>query len=57
MNYLQAIQNVYKHPRTTLVAAFLAALNVFVNGVHWKQVAIAAAVAALGAAAKDPGGN
>lgn len=49
------IAHLFTHWKTTLAGAGLAALTVLKNGVNWKQLALAAAVAALGAIAKDPG--
>lgn len=48
------LSNVFGHLKTTLAGAGIAALHVVVNGVNWKQLLLAAAMAALGALAKDP---
>ncbi len=48
------LSNTWNHLKTTLAGAAIAALHVFVNGVNWKQLLLAALMAALGAIAKDP---
>ena len=50
----EVIKNIYQHWKTTAASAGLAGLHVLVNGVNWKQLLLAAAVAALGAISKDP---
>ena len=51
---LAALQNIHKHPGTTLAGAGLAALHAANSAVNWKQLLITIGIAALGAAAKDP---
>jgi len=48
------LSNIFGHLKTTLGGAAIAAAHVFINGVNWKQLALAAAVAALGAISRDP---
>lgn len=48
------ISNLWNHWKTTAAGAGLAALHVIAAGVNWKQLALAALTAALGAIAKDP---
>ena len=43
----------FKNWKTTLAGLAAAAANVSVNGVTWKQLVVAAAMAVLGALAKD----
>ncbi len=42
------------HWRTTLIGIGLAALNAYVNGFHWQNAALSAAIAAAGILAHDP---
>ena len=48
------LTNIWAHPKTTLAAAALAALQVLAHGVNWKSLLLAAGMAALGAISKDP---
>ena len=48
-------KHIFTHWGTSLAGAGLAALNVFMQGATWRQLLYSAAVAALGAIAKDPG--
>lgn len=43
----------FTHWKTTLAGAVAAALHVLANGTNWKQLLVAAGMAAIGALAKD----
>jgi hypothetical protein len=51
---LNSLSNFWQHPRTTLSAAALAVLQVLLNGRSGRSVALACAMAALGAISRDP---
>ena len=46
----------FKNWKTTLAGVIAAVAHLTVNGVGWKQLLVAAAVAAIGALAKDHSG-
>ena len=48
-------KHIFTHWGTTLAGAGLVALHVALQGLSWKELLYAMAVAALGAIAKDPG--
>lgn len=48
------LTNIAAHPKTTLVGALLAALQILANGRSWQAIALAVFTAVLGALSKDP---
>lgn len=48
------LSNIFGHLKTTLSGAAIAGAEVIIHGVNWKNLLLAALMAALGALAKDP---